>query len=437
MSILEIKNKQVVTLSKDDLNNFFVQEQESLRGILRDSISVISPNLLVIAEKFSYSKIGKSQIDLLCMDRNANLVVIEFLDSNKAKSENLNSIRNSALISKMTFDETVKAYQDFLKKSGESKLDAQDEILEFLDQSFLAAKASFAKSIRIILISKEVSEEIKTTAHWLNNNGTDISWVSINRFQLDGRLLVETDQIIPIKEPTVVAKKPTPATNIATQKKDSSAEKEEVRPVESSTSAKTADSTPKKESDAKKKSSATATKSSSQKTATKKDEESKVKETSSSKDQKSEKVAASKQSSKAVNTKELQNQNFDLTIKGKTWLNLPKRRVVFRALRFIFASGTTPDEFVKKCDPLPIRFMVKVKGLVDSETFIKRAKEIRKKEGGSFDKDRYFCKDSELIKASGNTYSIWNQWQASNFVSVMSKIIDTYSEHNIKFTPTD
>ena len=80
--------------------------------------------------------------------------------------------------------------------------------------------------------------------------------------------------------------------------------------------------------------------------------------------------------------------------------------------------------------------MVTVKGKVDAETFIERAKEIRKKEGGSFDKDRYFCKDSELIRADGNTYSIWNQWQASNFMSVMTKIIDTFSEHDIKFTPT-
>ena len=237
MSILEIKNKQVVTLSKDDLNNFFVQEQESLRGILRDSISVISPNLLVIAEKFSNTKIGKSQIDLLCMDRNANLVVIEFLDSNKAKSDNLNSIRNSALISKMTFDETVKAHQDFLKKFGESKIDAQDEILEFLDQSFLAAKANFAKSIRIILISKEVAEEIKTTAHWLNNNGTDISWISINRFQLDGRLLVETNQIIPIIEPSIVAKKASAATKSAPQKQEPVAEKPAVKSAQSSKAA--------------------------------------------------------------------------------------------------------------------------------------------------------------------------------------------------------
>ena len=435
MSILEIKNKQVVSLSKDDLNNFFVQEQESLRGILRDSISVISPNLLVIAEKFSNTKIGKSQIDLLCMDRSANLVVIEFLDSNNGKSANLNSIRNSALISKMTFDETVKAYQDFLKKSGNSKIDAQDEILKFLDQSFLAAKSNFGKTVRIILISKEVAEEVKTTAHWLNDNGTDISWISINRFQLDGRLLVETDQVIPIKEPSVVAKKEVPATKSTPQKQEPGKEKPAVKPVQSSKPASKASNALKKDNVDKKDSSASVPKAANQKAASKKVNE--AKESSSSKGQKSAKVANSKQSSKSVNTKELQNQNFDLTIKGKTWSNLPKRRVVFRALRFIFASGTTPDEFVKKCEPLPIRFMVKVKGLVDSETFIKRAKEIRKKEGGSFDKDRYFCKDSELITASGNTYSIWNQWQASNFMSVMSKIIDTYSEHNIKFEPAD
>ena len=296
MSVLEIKNKQVAPLSKDDLNNFFIQEQESVRGILRDSISVISPNLLVIAEKFSNTKIGKSQIDLLCMDRSANLVVVEFLVSESGKSANLSSIRNSALISKMTFDEVVKAHQDFLKKSGETKLDAQDEILKFLDQSFLAAKANFAKSIRIILVSKEVAEEIKTTAHWLNNNGTDIGWVSINRFQLDGRLLVEINQIIPIKEPTIVTKKVAPATKSTPQIEKTVTEKFDVKPAQSGAPANKASTTPKKDSTEKKDTDVSVTKTSDQKSASKKVKETKTKVATSSKNQKSKKADALKTS---------------------------------------------------------------------------------------------------------------------------------------------
>ena len=428
MPILEIKNKQVVTLSKDNLNDFLVQEQKSIRAILRDCISTISPNMMVITENFKDTKNGIDQVDLLCLDRDLNLVVIEFLSPN-GNSGNLSSIKNSALISKISFEEIVKSHQDFLNKSGAEKIDAQEEILKFLGKSYLAVKAGLPKSVRIILVSKEIQTEIEATATWLKNNGINIGWVRIKRFQIDERVWIEVDQIISLEESEVEAKE---ANKILPPKKTSpekkSQEKSNVANEKTTPPKKEEQATTKSAQKAKQSSSSTekdetVTKSTSQKSTTKKEAGSKSKES---------KLSATSQS------KDEDPRYYDLSIQGKTMSSLPKRRVIFRALRYLFATGTTPDAFFKKCkNDLPPNFMVKIKGDHDAETFIGLAQKLKEKEGGRYDTKRFFCKDNELIKKSGFTYSIGNQWKTDRFNLVMKKIISTYKEHNIQYSPSD
>ncbi len=432
MPILEIKNKQVVTLSKDNLNDFLVLEQKSIRAILRDCISTISPNLMVLTENYKDTKNGTDQVDLLCLDRDSNLVVIEFL-SPSGNSGNLSSIRNSALISKISFEEVVKSHQDFLNKSGAEKIDAQEEILKFLGKSYLAVKASLPKSVRIILISKEVQTDIEATATWLKSNGMNIGWVSIKRFQIDERVWIEVDQIISLEESEVETKEKeavkvsSPKQTVSEEKsqeelksevakeKSPSSKKEESAVTKSGTKATQSSSSTKKDE--------IATKEISQKSSTKKDVESKSKES---------KLSTTPQS------KDEDPRYYDLSIQGKTMSSLPKRRVIFRALRYLFATGTTPDAFFKKCkSDLPPNFMVKIKGDHDAKTFISLAQKLKEKEGGRYDTKRFFCKDNELIKKSGYTYSIGNQWKTDRFNLVMKKIINTYKEHNIQYSPSD
>lgn len=430
MPILEIKNKQVVTLSKDNLNDFLVQEQKSIRAILRDCISTISPNMMVITENFKDTKNGIDQVDLLCLDRDLNLVVIEFLSPN-GNSGNLSSIKNSALISNISFEDVVESHQNFLNKSRAEKIDAQEEILKFLGKSYLAVKASLPKSVRIILVSKEIQAEIEATANWLKNNGINIGWVSIKRFQIDERVWIEVDQIISLEESEVEAKevekilppKKTSPEKTSQERSKSNVAKEKTTPPKKVDQAATKSDKTAKRSGSSTEKDETVKKSTSQKSPTKKEVESKSKES---------KLSATSQS------KDEDPRYYDLSIQGKTMSSLPKRRVIFRALRYLFATGTTPDAFFKKCkNDLPPNFMVKIKGDHDAETFIGLAQKLKEKEGGRYDTKRFFCKDNELIKKSGFTYSIGNQWKTDRFNLVMKKIISTYKEHNIQYSPSD
>ena len=459
MPILEIKNKQVVKLSQDDLNGFLVQEQKSVRAIVRDSISTISPNLMVITENFKDTTNDVNHIDLLCLDRDLNLVVVEYLEAD-AKSFDLSSIRNSAHVSELTFDEIVKIHQDFLKKSGNAKDDAQEIILKFTGKSYLAVKAKFPGTVKIVLISKESQPKIMTTINWLKQNGMNISWVSINRIQLDNRLLVEVDDIIaeelPSKQTTSKNKpevKPIPKDEAtkAPAKKDET--KKTSAPESKATVEKKANPDPKPSAPAKKSEPASKPEAKvakkettppanekSQKAKAAKVADAKPKAVSNNKKQTTNKADAPKVDKTQQKSKVSDANYYDLSIRGKSMPGLPKRRVVFRTLRFIFAAlGVTPDELFKTCkSSLPVKFMIKIKGKHDAESFAKLASEKRKKEGMTFDSSRYFCKDNELLDSDGHTYSIFNQWTAENFDIAMSKLIKTYSdsENEIKYSPS-
>ena len=54
-----------------------MQERRDLQRLLRENVEVIAPDTLVIAEEFGDWEDSRRRIDLLAIDRSANLVVIE------------------------------------------------------------------------------------------------------------------------------------------------------------------------------------------------------------------------------------------------------------------------------------------------------------------------------------------------------------------------
>jgi hypothetical protein len=58
----------------------------------------------------------------------------------------------------------------------------------------------FGQDVRIILVSADFSREVTTSVLWLNDHGLDIRCVRIKPYKLDDRVLIDAEQIIPLKE---------------------------------------------------------------------------------------------------------------------------------------------------------------------------------------------------------------------------------------------
>lgn len=77
MPIFEITHECIRKITETSFNAAGIKERSDLQRLLRNQIEVISPETLVVCEEFGEWDESKRRIDLLGIDRDANLVVIE------------------------------------------------------------------------------------------------------------------------------------------------------------------------------------------------------------------------------------------------------------------------------------------------------------------------------------------------------------------------
>ncbi len=178
-----------------------IREREDLQRILRINVQAIAPDTMVIAEEFGEWDGSWRSIDLLCLDKKANLVVVELKRTEDGGHMELQAIRYAAMISSMTFADAVSAHAKFLEQIGGNSADAEAAILSFLEWD--EPKGSeFGQDVRIVLVSADFSKEITTSVLWLNERDLDIRCVRLIPHQLDGRILLDIQQVLPLPEAT-------------------------------------------------------------------------------------------------------------------------------------------------------------------------------------------------------------------------------------------
>jgi len=198
MPIYELTKDELIKIEETSFSAAKVKERADLQRLLQNQIEIISPNTLIIAEEFGEWEDSRRRIDLLGIDKNANLVVFELKRTEDGGHMELQALRYAAMVSTMTFDKAVEVYSDFLSKKGRDE-DAERELLDFLEWDD-NDNERFAQDVRIVLISAEFSKELTTTVLWLNDYGIDVRCVRIKPYSDNGRTLVDIEQVIPLPE---------------------------------------------------------------------------------------------------------------------------------------------------------------------------------------------------------------------------------------------
>lgn len=198
MPIYRIEDKQIVPVEPTTFEEQGLKERSDLQALLKSQIDVISPDTWVVAEEFSDWEDSRLRIDLLGIDRDANLVVIELKRTESGGHMELQAIRYAAMISTLTFDRLVKIYEEYLSRNDAEK-DAKYELLKFLHWKD-PKEEEFGQKVRIVLASAEFSKELTTSVLWLNDQGLDIRCVRMAPCDNDGQILLDVQTVIPIPE---------------------------------------------------------------------------------------------------------------------------------------------------------------------------------------------------------------------------------------------
>jgi hypothetical protein len=198
MALYEISPHKILSISPTSFSEVGLRERQDLQRLFRDQIDILLPEAMVIAEEFGDWEDARRRIDLLALDKKANLVVVELKRTEDGGHMELQAIRYAAMVSTMTFDQVVHAHTVLLSQEGKEE-SARETILNFLEWEE-PEEEKFAKNIRIVLVSAEFSREITTTVLWLNKSGLDIQCIRIKPYSDNGRVLINVEQIIPIPE---------------------------------------------------------------------------------------------------------------------------------------------------------------------------------------------------------------------------------------------
>lgn len=173
-------------------------ERKDLQRLLRADITPLGDDLLVISEEFCNWDEGSRRIDLLCLDKQARLVVIELKRTVDGGYMELQAIRYAAMVSGMTLEQAVAAYAKMIGGEGAAQR-AQKEIVEFLGVESIE-EAELTDEVRIFLVSGNFSPELTTSVLWLNKRDLDITCIRLNPYKSGDDVLIDVTQIIPLPE---------------------------------------------------------------------------------------------------------------------------------------------------------------------------------------------------------------------------------------------
>ena len=198
MSIFEVTSDSLKALERTDFASQGLRERTDLQPLIRDQIEVLDPDLLVISEEFGDWEESKRRIDLLAVDREANLVVIELKRTESGGHMELQALRYAAMVSTMTFEKAVEYYRDFLQKMDRDD-DPKSSLLEFLGWDE-PDEERFAQDVRVILASADFSKELTTAVMWLNQRDLDIRCIRLQPYDDGERVFLDVQQVIPLPE---------------------------------------------------------------------------------------------------------------------------------------------------------------------------------------------------------------------------------------------
>lgn len=200
MGLYEMTDGKLVAIKATSFAVEGVLERSHLQAALREHISLIGDDLMVVAEEFGDFADAKRRIDLLCVDRAARLVVVELKRTDTGGHMELQALRYAAMVSTMTMDDLEKIYSKYLADISDDPDDAGSRLAAWFGDTE-GEEPVIQRNVRVVLVSGGFDKEITTTVLWLNDvYQLDIQCIRLTPYRVDGRLLLDVQHVIPLPE---------------------------------------------------------------------------------------------------------------------------------------------------------------------------------------------------------------------------------------------
>jgi len=189
----------ITRLEQKKFSELGFREREHLQEWIAKNPDVLGEELLIIQKEFNGFNDTNERLDLLAVDKDANLVIIENKLDDTGRDVTWQVLKYTSYCSTLSTSQIVKMFQSYLDKYSDSE-DAQSILTDFLELENFEDLILNKNDQRIILIANNYRKEVTSTVLWLINHDINIQCFKATPFSLNDELFLQIDQIIPVPE---------------------------------------------------------------------------------------------------------------------------------------------------------------------------------------------------------------------------------------------
>ena len=189
---VDIENKKLIKLPVTRFSTLALRERFDIQEWISETPEILGEDLLIISKELRLPS-GR-RLDLLAIDKQADLVVIELKRDESGSEVEWQSIKYASYCSSFTQNDI---YQHFAEYLGTNDEDAELRIEEFIDSE----PEDINKSQRILLVAKEFHSEVISAVLWLREAEINIACVRLTPHLDEAEnLYINPEVIIPLPE---------------------------------------------------------------------------------------------------------------------------------------------------------------------------------------------------------------------------------------------
>ncbi len=200
MYLIDKEKNMISKISEKTFTELGFKERENLQEWLDKNPEALGEELLIIQKEFCGFKDTLERLDLLALDKDGNLVIIENKLDDTGKDVTWQALKYASYCSTLKTEEIKSIYQEYLnkKKSNEK---AEDKLLEFFEVAdYEELSLNKGQTQRVMLVAANFRKEVTSTVLWLLNYNLRLQCFKVTPYQLEEKLFLDLEQIIPMKD---------------------------------------------------------------------------------------------------------------------------------------------------------------------------------------------------------------------------------------------
>lgn len=199
MYLIDKENNRIQNLAKKTFAELGFRERQHLQEWIANKPESLGEELLIIQKEFDGFNDTNERLDLLALDKDANIVVIENKLDDTGRDVTWQIMKYASYCSTLNKKDIINIYQSYLDKQGKGE-NASENIAEFLGKEIEEVDLNKGNTQRMMLIAANFRKEVTSTVLWLMNYKLRIQCFKVTPYALGEQLFLNLEQIIPTKD---------------------------------------------------------------------------------------------------------------------------------------------------------------------------------------------------------------------------------------------